>query len=387
LLRPAGRLSQVPDFGKGSFRLMPISPSRISELEPARVCIIKPSSLGDVVHCLPILAALRARWPSCHLAWVVNQPFQDVLRGHADVDELIVHDRTAHGMDRLGLGGTAALFGRLSRGGFDLTIDLQGLFRSALMTAATKARVRVGMADAREGSRWFYTDLVDAPRLGLHAVERVGRVALALGAGRAEPRFNLPISDDDRRWARDAINQVPSPRIVLNVGARWPTKRWPPGHFAEIGRRAVNEFGAGLIAVGSSGDRSLVDALVTGLGATPILDLCGQTGLLQLAALCVQADLMISNDTGPLHLAAAAGAQVLGIYTCTNPKLTGPFGPRASTTQTKVWCAASLLKKCHRMECMAELTPDRVWPVVKKLVLAPQGLPDGHELETSRERA
>ena len=73
---PSGRLSQVSGFGKGSFRLMPISPSRIMELEPARVCIIKPSSLGDVVHCLPILAALRARWPSCHLAWVVNQPFQ-----------------------------------------------------------------------------------------------------------------------------------------------------------------------------------------------------------------------------------------------------------------------------------------------------------------------
>jgi len=326
--------------------------------------------MGDVVHCLPILAALRGRWPSCHLAWVVNRPFQDVLRGHPDLDELIVHDRAGRGLDRLGIGGTAALFRRLSRGDFDLTIDLQGLFRSALMTAATRARVRVGMADAREGSRWFYTDVVDAPRLGVHAVERVGRVALALGASAAEPRFNLPIGEQDRRWAMNVLAQVPRPRIVLNLGARWPTKRWPPGHYAEIGRRTVNEFGAGLIAVGSAEDRPLVDALVTGVGAAPILDLCGQTGLLPLAALCVEADLMISNDTGPLHLAAAAGARVLGVYTCTNPVLTGPFGPRARVIQTSVWCAASLLKKCHRMECMAELTPDRVWPVVKELVEA-----------------
>jgi heptosyltransferase I len=354
---------------------MPISPSRLAELEPARICIIKPSSLGDVVHCLPILAALRGRWPSCHLSWVVNRPFEDVLRGHPDLDELIVHDRAPRRLDRLGFGGTAALFRRLSRGDFDLTIDLQGLLRSALMTAATRAKIRVGMADAREGSRWFYTDVVDAPRLRLHAVERVGRVALALGAGGAEPRFNLPISADDRRWARDTLALVASPRIVLNLGARWPTKRWRPAYFAEIARRAVSEFGAGLIAVGSAGDRSFVDALIAELGKIPILDLCGRTRLPELAALCVESDLMISNDTGPLHLAAAAGSRVLGIYTCTNPILTGPFGPRAKTTQTSVWCAASLLKNCNRMECMAELTPDRVWPAVKaQIVQAIAGL-------------
>ena len=99
-------------------------------------------------------------------------------------------------------------------------------------------------------------------------------------------------------------------RIVLNVGARWETKRWPPEHFAEIGRRAAHEFGAGLIAVGSAGDRPLVDQLIRRLGAIPVLDLCGQTRLMQLAALCTESDLVISNDTGPLHLAAAAGARV-----------------------------------------------------------------------------
>ena len=139
---------------------MTISPGRLARLEPRRVCIIKPSSLGDVVHALPILAALRGRWPSSHIAWVVNRPFQDVLRDHRDLDELIVFDRAGRGIDPLGIGAAASLFQRLRRGRFDLTIDLQGLFRSALMTAATGARVRVGMADAREGARWFYTDRV-----------------------------------------------------------------------------------------------------------------------------------------------------------------------------------------------------------------------------------
>src|SRR5207253_7701001 len=102
---------------------------------------------------------------------------------------------------------------------------------------------------------------VDAPRLGIHAVERVLRVAQELGADVSEPRFHLPIRVEDRRWAQAMLAAVPRPRVVLNLGARWLTKRWPPEHFAEIGRRAVTEFGAGLIAVGAAQDRPLVDAL------------------------------------------------------------------------------------------------------------------------------
>ena len=157
---------------------------------------------------------------------------------------------------------------------------------------------------------------------------------------------------------------LPRPRIILNLGAQWPTKRWPPEHFAAIGRRAVAEYGAGLIAVGSAGDRPLVDSLLHQLVDVPTLDLCGRTRLPQLAALCLESDLVISNDTGPLHLAAAAGARVLGIYTCTSPELTGPHGARAASVRTGVWCAASFRKTCNRLDCMAELQPGRVWPVV-----------------------
>jgi heptosyltransferase-1 len=338
---------------------------RLARLEPERVCIIKPSSLGDVVHASPILAALRARWPAAHLSWVVNHPFREVLEGHPALDELIVHDRSKERGGALGISGTSRLFRKLARGRFDLTIDLQGLLRSALMTAATAAHVRVGMADAREGARWFYTDRVDASRLRLHAVERVRRVAAAFGATVPEPQFSLASAGEHARWASELLGPLPRPRIVLNLGAQWLTKRWPPEHFAEIARRASARFGAGLIAVGSASDRSLVEALVRHAAPLPILDLCGRTSLHQLAALCVASDLLISNDTGPLHLAAAAGARVVGIYTCTDPLLTGPFGPLATTVQTTIWCKCSLIKTCSRMDCMRELTPDRVWPTVE----------------------
>jgi ADP-heptose:LPS heptosyltransferase len=136
-------------------------------------------------------------------------------------------------------------------------------------------------------------------------------------------------------------------------------------HFAEIARRAVAEFGAGLVCVGARVDVSLAETLRAAIAPLPVLDLSGRTTLLQLAALARESDLFVSNDTGPLHLAAAMGAEVVGIYTCTNPRLTGPYGPAATTVQSCVWCAPSFRKTCNRLECFAELNPDRVWPVVR----------------------
>ena len=101
----------------------------------------------------------------------MNRPFAELLEGHPDLDELIVYDRGRRGIDRAGIGGMTTLLWRLRRARFDLTIDLQGLLRRALMVAAAGAKVRVGMADAREGARWFYTHHIDAPRLGMHAVD------------------------------------------------------------------------------------------------------------------------------------------------------------------------------------------------------------------------
>jgi lipopolysaccharide heptosyltransferase I len=338
---------------------------RICRLEPHNICIIKPSSLGDVVHSLPILPALRRQFPIARISWLVNRPLQSLLAGHPDLDRVIVFDRGGPGISPRGVLASTRLFRRLRKERFDLAIDLQGLLRSALMTAATRASLRVGMADAREGAGWFYTHRVAASRLKLHAVERTVGVAAALGIANPEPLFLLPIGQDDRRFALQALAPLPRPRLILNPGARWLTKRWPPEHFAAIARRAVAEFGAGLIAVGAPADRHLALELRSHLGSLPLLDLSARTTLLQLAALAREADLFVSNDTGPLHLAAAAGASVVGIYTCTNPRLTGPYGPRAATVQSCVWCAPSFRRTCHRLECLAELSPQRVWPVVR----------------------
>jgi len=338
----------------------------VRRLEPRRICIIKPSSLGDVVHSLPILPALRCLLPDAHISWVVNSSFRELLDRHPLLDRVIAFERGNPGVSASGVSGVAQACTRLFSDKFDLTIDLQGLLRSGLMTAATLSKVRVGMADAREGSRWFYTHTVQAPRRGMHAVDRVFRVAEALGVEGFEPSFHICPTQGDEQWARETLAFLPYPRVILNLGGRWMTKRWPPEHFAEIARRLASEFGAALICVGADEDKPLGMALRRAVGPLPLLDLTGKTTLLQLAALARESHLFVSNDSGPLHLAAAADAPVVGIYTCTDPRLTGPYGPRAASVQSCVWCAPSFHKTCARLDCFAELTPDRVWPVVRQ---------------------
>jgi lipopolysaccharide heptosyltransferase I len=338
------------------------------DFRPRRVCLIKPSALGDVVHAMPVLSCLRERWPDAHFSWVINRGLVGLVEGHPDLDEVIPFDRSRVGIGPRGLALAGRFLSDLRRGRFDLAIDLQGLCRSGLMTMATGAPVRVGRADAREGARLAYTHRIRSG--ATHAVDRLLDLASSFGADVSRPRFRLPIRDEDRWWAREALDDLPRPRLVLNPGARWVTKRWPPEHFAEIGQRALSTLGASVVVVGAPEDRPLGQAILDRLGKRgwPVLDLVGRTSLTGLAAVAAESDVVLSNDTGPLHLAVAAGARVVAVFTCTDPEKTGPYGPDSAVVRTGVWCAGSCVRRCDRMECMGELSPDRVWPAVARML-------------------
>jgi ADP-heptose:LPS heptosyltransferase len=142
------------------------------------------------------------------------------------------------------------------------------------------------------------------------------------------------------------------------------TKRWPPEHFAALARRAQDRFGGTVLLVGGREERPLARRIAARL-AGPARDFTGATTLPQLAALLRLADVMVANDTGPLHLAAALGRPVVAPYTCTQARLTGPYGAPGGAVETTVWCAGSLRKRCDRLECMGELTPERLWPLLE----------------------
>jgi heptosyltransferase-1 len=331
--------------------------------EPRRIVLIKPSALGDIMHSLPVLGALRERFPRAHVAWVVNRLYEPLLRGHPYLDAVIAFDRGAKGRGIMDVAAGFARFLRhLQAQRFDAAIDLQGLFRTGLMTRATGARVRIGLTSAREGSRWFYTHRVDDAG-ALHAVDRYWRVAETLGAGASPKRFVLPVDQDGRAWARRRLHDCPRPWLAVGVGARWLTKRWPPAHFAALTQRVLDAFGGTALFVGAA-DEAALAAEAAGQLRGPCVDVTGKTTLPQLAALLAEVDVMLANDTGPLHLAVALGRPVVAPYTCTVAARTGPYGQIQRGIETKVWCAGSCLKKCDRLDCMSELTPERLWPAL-----------------------
>jgi lipopolysaccharide heptosyltransferase I len=341
----------------------------LNQYPARRIAIVKPSALGDIVHAFPVLSALRMRYPRAHVTWVVNHAYEPLLNGHPDLDATMPFDRAAaKGSPLAALRNYLQFACLLRRQRFDLVVDLQGLLRSSLMAFATRAPRRVGLGSAREGATFFYTDVVpvaDPDRM--HAVDRCWRVAEALGVGDAPKLFRVPVPEAAREWAGQRLGGWPRPWLMLGVGARWITKRWPPGHFAKLVRTAQARFGGTAVFVGSRDEVAVASAVAKELDG-PVLDLAGHTALPQLAAILARADVMIANDTGPLHLAAALGRPVVAPYTCTSIVENGPYRQTSGAVETGVWCKGSYLTRCPRLDCMVELTPDRLWPALGKVL-------------------
>lgn len=328
----------------------------LHQLRPERIALIKPSALGDVVHTLPVLHALRLGFPDAKITWIINRNLESLLSAHPDLDETLPFDR------RGGVRSAVKLARELSQRRFDLVLDLQGLLRTGLMCAATQSPRRVGLSSGREGSRWFYSDLI-IDDLNLHAVDRYWRVAEALGIGKTPKVFHLAIPSHARAWANQF--RCEPPMIIVSPGSRWETKRWP--HFADLVNQAQHKFGGTAILVGSPDEVPLSNNLAERIRGN-CLDLTGKTTLPQLAALLDRADVVLANDSGPLHLAAALGRLVVAPYTCTTAKRHGPYF-QAGAVESAVWCRGSYFKRCARLECMAELTPDRLWPALDEVLM------------------
>jgi lipopolysaccharide heptosyltransferase I len=335
-----------------------------------RIAIIKPSALGDIIHSLPVLSAVRRRFPDAHISWVVNRSYEPLLSGHPCLNATVPFDR---GVARSGglmpaVRSYVKFLAELRRRRFDLVLDLQGLLRTGLMCCATGAARRVGLSTSREGASWFYTDVVRVSDFNaIHAVDRYWLIAEALGAADMPKTFVLPSSEEARVWARDSLRGCLRPWLMTAVGSRWITKRWPPAHFAALLNQAQNRFGGTAVFVGGGEDKA-ISAQTSALLSGAFRDLTGLTSLPQLTAVLSLADVMLANDTGPLHLAAALGRPVVAPYTCTKILLNGPYNAEAGARETNVWCKGSYLKRCSRLECMVELTPDRLQPILQEIL-------------------
>lgn len=334
--------------------------------EPVRrILLIKPSSLGDIVHAMPTLAALRERFPQAEVTWLVKRQWASLVEVIGGVDHVCAVEP--------GLKGWLGRVPDLRAAGFDLVVDLQGLFRSGAMAWLTGCGRRVGFANAREGSPCFYTRRVAIPAAPMHAVDRYLLVAEALGAARpVEPRFDFIDRPEDRQAAEALLTAADvtasSPWIAMNVSARWETKRWPPQHFAEAADRLTEAHALPIVFMGGPSERPETRAVMA-LMRTKAVDLTGRTPVGLLPGLLRRAAVLVTNDSGPMHIATAVGTPVVALFGPTDPVKTGPYGQGHIVLSNAVECRPCFRRECFRpvaLECLTGVQPEQVVRAVQQ---------------------
>lgn len=338
----------------------PTMNSRIPPLraELRKILIIKPSSLGDIIHGLPVLDAFGRRYPGAEIHWVVARGFHDILQGHPLIRKLWIIDKSSWKKPGMAF-QTGRELKKLAAGlrgeGFDLVVDLQGLLRSAAIALFAGTGERAGFASAREGAKYFYKYRIETPR-EMHAVEKNMRVARFFGCGADEPRFSFPPLHLPPALSR----ALPSEYAALAPSAGTLVKRWPPARFAELAARLP----IASIIVGGPGDAALGREIAS-LSNGRALSLAGKTSLKELAAILRGARFLVCPDTGPMHIAAALGVPVFAIFGPTSPVRTGPYGNIHTIIRKDIPCSPCYKRKpCEDWRCMREVSPAEVLEII-----------------------
>ncbi len=334
-----------------------------------RILLIKPSALGDIVHALPVLNLMRSKWPEAHISWLVNSGFSGILHDHPQLNAVIVFDRKRFGgawRNPAALIGLLGFIRRLRREKYDLVVDLQGLLRTGIWTRLTRAKKRVGFRNARELAWLGYTHRVATPDTETHALTRYLAVADAIGCGSLPVQFVFPTDAADRAAVDAMLPSSMKKFALLFPGTNWATKRWPVEKFASIVTPLREQFGLPVVVTGGAYEASLADQIPGSL------NLAGKTTLRQLVALIERAEVVVANDSGPMHIAAALGRPLVTIFGPTNAVRTGPWQRDSSVVRLDIACSPCYSRRCSHTSCMNWLEREQVLEVVREQ-LAPAG--------------
>lgn len=294
------------------------------------ILLIKPSSLGDVVMALPALSALRRSFPQARIHWLIRPEFAPLIEGHPHVDEIILFDRKFLAKawhSAAASRGLLSLVSELRRRRFAAVLDLQGLFRTGLLAWLSGCRQRFGPR-WREMAHLFYTTSV-RPRLEwIHVVDYYLKLVEAMGASDLRPEFVLPEKPTARTVARDLLSrhQIALDRYVIIIpGSAQTSKCWPAERFAALVDRLASGHGLAVAAIGGQSENGMIET-IRSLAKHPPANLAGRTSLPELVEVLRGAKLVVSNDTGPGHIAAALGRPLVMMFSWSNPLRVGPYG-------------------------------------------------------------
>ena len=344
-----------------------------------RLLLIKPSSLGDVCHAAATAWALKERWPTLAITWLVNTAFEPLVKPLSCIDVTLGFERGRFRGLLAPLARQGELRGftrQLREGRFDCVLDLQGLFRSGLFAWLSRAPLRVGGSSAREGSRLFHNLRVPEPGQPAHARQRYAALAAALGC--TEPsREDLDVREEERERARALLREAgfegAAPMCVC-PGARWQSKLYPPRLMAAVLDR-LGEHRP--VLVGSAEMNDICAEVAAACKVARPLNLCGRTGLRELCALLDISRMLLTCDSGPMHIAAAQGTRVLAILGPTDARRTGPWGQLENVITGECEIMPCLKRECPGLgnKCMRDLDPARVAEKALAIMAAPADKP------------
>jgi len=322
-----------------------------------RILIIRLSGIGDVVHTLPLLGALRKRFPHAYIAWLVQKKAEEVLLGHPYLDEVITFDRDKW------ISRVWPLMKKLRKRRFDLVLDPHGQFRSGLFAYITGAKVRLGFhpKNGREFNSLFINLKAPPVPEHWHAVERYLALASLLGAETETKEFMIQIGEWEKEYVERFLREEGVEKggllIALNPGSSWKSKIWPSKNYAQLADILIKNFKAKVVLLWGPGEENLVKSISDLMEEKPLI--APRTGLKKLTSLISQCTLFIGSDSAPLHIASSLSIPAIGLYGPTDPQRNGPYGSGNVAIKkdlSRLSCPRKGCRRCRRQDCMELIT-------------------------------
>ncbi len=335
-----------------------------------RILVVNQNWIGDVLFSTPAIRAIRKHFPGSFLASLVPPRCKTLLMHNPYLNEVIVHEepRSFGGIFR-----AAGLIRKLRASHFDTVIFLHRSRTKVFLAKAAGIPERIGYPDL-SGNKRFLTRVVPFPDKPLHKTDLFLNLLKEMGVqpdGRAPDYF--PGEEDQKdfeRLCRDVGMEKGEPYVVVHPGGNWALKRWPTGLFAEWIRLFLREYGWRIFLCGTLSEMKISEEIVSSVGSGKVMSLCGKTSLGTLAILLKNAGLFLSNDSGPIHLAASQKTKTIGLFGPTSPELTGPLSDgRCGIIRKDVGCEVPCyFRSCHYRVCMEWIHPEDVLEKARNLL-------------------
>ena len=343
--------------------------TKIEELKDDRIkkiLLIKPSSLGDILQAFPAFLLLKKSLPNSKVDWIVNDNCAGVLDYiRKDLNNVIIFNRSKFKKKGRVVSEFFNLVKTVRKDKYDLTIDMQGLIRSAFMAGISRSPIRAGFMDVRERfSSVFYNRKISIPWGVTHAIEKnVSLIAGILGVYPVVPDFRLPDIGVDINRSLNNLGLSGKKYITVAPGARWETKMWPASFFASILDHVSEVFPElKILLLGSKSDIKVVKRVVEQCRKATPISLAGYTDIRELTEFIRKSELLLTNDSGPMHIAASMRVPVFAMFGPTLPERTGPYWQWNKIYQARSGCIKCLDRKCSTgtLECQSAISAQSV---------------------------